>query len=102
MIRKRTLKKKRGRSLSKVCPFCGIPFAFATERSRRAYDWYINKSVLWKSIREWALLRAGNKCEKCGAAFPLQVHHKTYARLGKEGPNDLIVLCVPCHEEEHE
>jgi 5-methylcytosine-specific restriction endonuclease McrA len=101
LIRKRRMRKKTARSHSKVCLFCGMPVEFAVSRDRKAYDWYINKSVLWQSIREWALLRAGHKCEKCGAEFPLQVHHKTYARLGKEGPDDLIVLCESCHEEEH-
>ena len=31
----------------------------------------------------------------------LDVHHKTYARLGCEAPEDLEVLCRACHDERH-
>ena len=102
MIRRRKKRRKTASSPSKVCPFCGVPFIFAQKKDRSVYDWYINNSVLWQSVREWALQRAEYKCEKCGVSFPLQVHHKTYCRLGKERPEDLIVLCEECHEEEHE
>ena len=93
---------KRTSRSDKVCPFCGVPFALTETRDRSLYDWYINKSIAWKSVREWALQRAGYKCEECGCDFSLQVHHKTYSRLGKEHPDDLIVLCQVCHELEHE
>jgi hypothetical protein len=31
----------------------------------------------------------------------LDVHHRSYARLGAELPADLEVLCRPCHGAEH-
>ena len=92
----------RTTSRSKVCNFCGVPFALMETRDRSLYDFYVKKSKIWKSNREWALERAGNKCEQCGATYSLQVHHKTYAHLGYEYPDDLIVLCEMCHEKEHE
>jgi len=95
MIRRKTRKTK---SLFKSCPMCGLPLAL---KDRAMYEWYIGYSPIWKSVRLWALERAGNKCEKCGASFPLEVHHKTYTHLGKEEPRDLIVLCQECHEKEH-
>ena len=93
---------KRTSRSEKVCPFCGVPFALMETRDRSLYDFYVKKSKIWKSNREWALERAGNKCEQCGATYSLQVHHKTYAHLGYEYPDDLIVLCEMCHEKEHE
>jgi hypothetical protein len=52
----------------------------------------------WRSLRAWALERAGNRCQLCGSAKELEVHHNTYERLGCEWPSDLVVLCDPCHE----
>jgi hypothetical protein len=31
----------------------------------------------------------------------LEVHHRTYARLGFEQPDDLIALCHDCHQDHH-
>lgn len=39
-------------------------------------------------------------CERCGLYFPrsgLQLHHKTYERLGNELETDLELLCRECH-----
>jgi hypothetical protein len=38
---------------------------------------------------------------RCEQTTGLQVHHKTYVRLGCEGPGDVVVLCGGCHEAEH-
>jgi 5-methylcytosine-specific restriction endonuclease McrA len=62
------------------------------------------KSLYWQYQRSRALCRAGLKCEKCGgvpASVELEVHHKTYERLGEEELEDLVVLCHGCHREEH-
>lgn len=64
------------------------------------YKAYI-KSPDWQMTRGIAKARAGYKCEKCGSPEGLQVHHKTYDRLGHEWPTDLMVLCDPCHVKEH-
>lgn len=40
-------------------------------------------------------------CEKCLFPYELNVHHKTYATLGRERDDDLIVLCRSCHSREH-
>ena len=59
-------------------------------------------SASWKRKREEAIKRAGYCCEKCKAPSVdtrLEVHHKTYKRLGKEVPEDLIVLCKACHDK---
>lgn len=65
--------------------------------------WYADylKSSHWKATREWALDRAGHHCQICPSADGLEVHHRTYARVGKELPTDLAVLCGDCHEHFH-
>lgn len=58
-------------------------------------------SKKWKKTRKKALRRAGFKCNGCGSTKHLEVHHKTYARVGREDPSDLEVLCRTCHGERH-
>jgi hypothetical protein len=41
------------------------------------------------------------RCERCGAKRTLEVHHRTYERLGRERDADLEVLCGDCHEVHH-
>lgn len=55
----------------------------------------------WQLTRHEARSRAGCKCERCGSGDRLQVHHKTYAHLWHEPPEDLEVLCRRCHAAEH-
>jgi hypothetical protein len=57
----------------------------------------------WKEKRLNAMTVSGNRCEACGSAQEMQVHHLTYARIFKEPLEDLMPLCRRCHEgiEEH-
>lgn len=71
--------------------------AIKTATSRDFYLAYLN-SAEWKSKRNAALRRFGFRCERCNAKRDLQVHHKTYERMGYERDADLEVLCVDCHE----
>lgn len=64
------------------------------------YAVYLN-SPEWGRKRREALDRAGGKCERCTETENLEVHHITYDRLGYERPQDLQVLCNPCHAAEH-
>lgn len=95
-------RRKTAPFLSNICPVCKAPFLLATSAGRALYDWYIEHSHVWKAIRQWALSRSSGRCEQCGATYNLHVHHKTYARLGHEHPEDVMVLCEVCHEREHE
>ncbi len=45
--------------------------------------------------------RVGPRCQACGGAERLEVHHLTYERLGYERLTDLMVLCHACHAEAH-
>jgi 5-methylcytosine-specific restriction endonuclease McrA len=43
---------------------------------------------------------AGFRCRLCsdhGEDVALEVHHRTYANLGREQPGDLTALCRRCH-----
>lgn len=64
------------------------------------YQAYLN-SPDWRRVRNRALKNAGWRCERCVSKRDLQVHHKTYERLGREWDTDLEVLCANCHEDEH-
>lgn len=74
------------------------------------YEEYLNSSR-WERVRERKLRDAGRKCERCGDRgyrtlkgnpAGLQVHHRTYERVGgDERMEDLEVLCEDCHREEH-
>jgi len=64
---------------------------------RLPYAEYL-KSRHWQRQRKEALERAGHRCQVCNVdELPLEVHHRTYERLGREVPDDLFVLCEVCH-----
>lgn len=65
------------------------------------YQEYL-RSPQWKAIREWALERAERRCQLCNSGKKLNVHHRSYDRLGHEWPADLTVLCHSCHEKHHD
>jgi 5-methylcytosine-specific restriction endonuclease McrA len=66
------------------------------------YRKYIQSSA-WRdsAARLGELEASGNRCRLCDAPSsaddPLQVHHRTYARLGCELQRDLTALCADCH-----
>jgi len=43
-----------------------------------------------------------DRCWCCGTRESLQVHHKTYERLGEELPCDVVTVCGRCHKLIHE
>lgn len=61
------------------------------------YSEYL-KTPHWRSIRSWAIERAGNHCQVCKSKSKLEVHHNNYDHVGAEQPDDLIVLCDVCHK----
>jgi 5-methylcytosine-specific restriction endonuclease McrA len=58
----------------------------------------------WKDVRNrfWKSKLHHYKCYVCEAKQNLQVHHKSYKRIGKEKLNDLVLLCGNCHNETHQ
>jgi hypothetical protein len=64
------------------------------------YDDYLQTHE-WAARRVEALRRADDRCQVCDGNESLSVHHRTYERRGRERPDDLTVLCGPCHELFH-
>ncbi len=57
----------------------------------------------WKRKREDKLRAVGRRCQVCNQGpGPLDVHHRTYERLGEELDLDLTALCRSCHHLFHE
>jgi len=71
------------------------------ERLRRLpYRQYL-RSDWWMLVKRQKKKRAGFRCEMCSSSKNLEVHHKTYENRGNEHWEDLIVLCLICHERHH-
>lgn len=74
-------------------------------------NWYYNvylQSTHWRNLRAEKIREVGYRCEGCQTAYDvwepgqsLDVHHKTYERLGFELLEDLEVLCRECHLTRH-
>lgn len=57
----------------------------------------------WKRVRREMLEAASWRCEGCGRAGRLAVHHRHHLRRGGPpfDPENLIVLCGGCHLDRH-
>lgn len=55
----------------------------------------------WRAVSRRARERAGRRCQLCNEGGSLEVHHRTYERLGCELDEDLTVLCGSCHGRFH-
>ena len=68
---------------------------------KNEYHEYL-KSDAWLARRDACLEFWGNRCALCNEGFmQMEVHHRTYERVGNEVPTDLIALCSPCHKKMH-
>lgn len=65
------------------------------------YQEYL-QSAHWRTLRRKALENAEHSCQLCNSESALNVHHRTYDRLGHERLADLIVLCRDCHAKFHD
>jgi|SRR5882672_123533 len=61
------------------------------------YKQYI-QSKEWRIRRLQAIERDDSRCRVCNSGENLDVHHRTYKRLGDELSNDLTTLCEACHD----
>src|SRR5437667_2188065 len=67
------------------------------EIQRLSYEEYL-LTPEWQHTRKRALKQAGYRCQMChGEHIHLDVHHRTDENLGREKPEDLIVLCESCY-----
>ena len=64
---------------------------------------YIYNLQRWKRLRRTILDRDGWRCQSCGRAGRLEVHHKTPVREGGAiwDPANLTTLCYRCHVSSH-
>ena len=73
------------------------------EKKDRYYKYLRSKQ--WADIKLDLIQTRGAQCERCGAKRKqlryLHVHHLTYKNLFNEEPEDLEILCAPCHRAEH-
>ena len=72
-----------------------------TPKHRKAY-WCYLQSPQWQAVRQKALKKAKNRCSLCNGKKRLNVHHRTYERIGQERASDVTVLCASCHERHHD
>lgn len=76
-----------------------------TERTSQAvgefpdYQAYL-ASPVWRAKRKRVMDRDNWRCA-CGARAE-QVHHRSYAQIGREPLSDLIAVCDACHTQIHE
>lgn len=64
------------------------------------YEQYI-QSPEWANKR-LAVLKGVKECQSCGRIARLDVHHRTYVRLGHEHLSDLVAICGVCHKGIHQ
>jgi 5-methylcytosine-specific restriction endonuclease McrA len=55
------------------------------------------RTPAWRSLADQAKERDRYRCRLCGSRDELEVHHRTYARIGHEDIDDLVTLCHRCH-----
>jgi len=57
---------------------------------------------LYDQLRNQMLRRDGWRCQSCGTMSNLEVHHKEFrGRSGDDSGQNLITLCVACHDRVH-
>lgn len=96
---KRRIKKEKARKeKAKLAPSPSKPV------EKKFSDFYLQHlaSEKWAAFRDRIIEDRGAKCERCGLRGSVQVHHKTYRRLGNEKPEDVSLYCKPCHAFIHE
>lgn len=59
----------------------------------KSEKWQRKKNQYWRSHKR--------VCRSCGSTEELHLHHATYDRLGDERLEDLVPLCIACHESLH-
>ena len=56
----------------------------------------------YKALKNQVLERDGWRCQDCGSAQMLEVHHiNPRSKLGHDASENLIALCVDCHRRRH-
>jgi len=64
-----------------------------------SYSEYL-KSARWKRFK-LRYFKSRRKVCSCGSTSSIQLHHKTYVRLGREKFSDVKRMCYKCHKKYH-
>lgn len=91
----RTEKPKRNRKRRNKRP--GI---HADTKWAKLYHRYM-RSKEWADFRASVIAKRGRWCELCGSGYRVELHHRTYNRLGHEKERDVQLCCHACHEKIH-
>lgn len=87
--------------ISAVAPYWDSPGLTWHER----YAEYLCSDE-WLALRQRVLKRDRHRCTISGKSSrpddPLQVHHLTYVRVGREDMDDLITVCRSAHRQLHQ
>lgn len=78
-----------------VIPLNGGPVRFMTYSEYIVSPEWRDRVTRYKSEKDWT-------CEECGATENITGHHKHYLNLGNELPENIEILCWPCHKKKHE
>jgi hypothetical protein len=62
---------------------------------------YYDSSVWAQRKRRWVSEGGVMECFVCGSADRVDLHHKSYIRLGEEHHDDLVPLCRQHHHDTH-
>ena len=76
---------------------------FESSKKERVVEYheYLD-TVDWEGLRKKVFSRSKGLCEGCLEKEATQVHHLTYAHIGKEFLWELVAVCDECHERYHE
>jgi 5-methylcytosine-specific restriction endonuclease McrA len=56
----------------------------------------------YEKLRHRVLSRDGWRCQSCGTISNLEIHHQQFrSRGGGDSEQNLITLCVACHQAIH-
>jgi hypothetical protein len=73
----------------------------ARRSARERYNRYIN-SPAWSDRKRAYFSTYARVCAFCGTTDDIHLHHHTYDRMGRELDEDLVPLCVSCHDAVHD
>lgn len=98
VVRTHLVRRKHGKALARGVP---VGIAVLPDGSRLSYLAYL-ASDAWSVFRLAYASRCGWSCYVCGVEHGLDLHHKTYRRLGSEYLRDVVALCRKHHVEVHD
>lgn len=65
------------------------------------YKEYLNSKYWREAKKRYNKAKFPNRCLS-GCSGRYELHHRSYVRLGRELPTDLVPLCRKCHEKVHD